>query len=636
MLVPSLSSVKALFFPMVAILAIASAFVVAQDAYGCTGFCPATKSAYLIPLQAPVNVTSPALQVLQPSTPLWNHLLVGKNPSVAVSGNGRYVAAGTENGKTGGHVYMYDTQGNLLWDYKTDSNITTVSISKDGSYVAASGYQMLDNGLTGYGFMQYYAHPALYFLSNNGTLLWKYESKAGQVIWHIAMPQDGSSVMTNIDGNIVSFDRRGNILWNYTAGNDTGSISVSSDGYYIVTNTADHVTYLDNAGKILWSSKIDSDANARSLVSQDGKYVLASSSDPGSGRGKLYLFDNKGNLLWTRPVDNFETMAISSGYYYIAESSSSTELLDLKGNVMWYGNSTTDNLAVSPDASYVLATGDISGQKNVIAYDTLGNIIWRFPVNDAGISKFSMLPGGSYLSFATSSPQSDSSTLYYFKVIQNFAVSPTTQPRVGSPPEQTRSGILPNDVTCNPGLELVIKSEGGSPACVSPKNVAVLIERGWARHESYYYDAHVEPKATLNDYVYKGIDSKDNVTVSINNQTYYQTTLDYSAYNLPRDTPIQFQNVTFNFPEGTAETPGGALVILDMKFQDGFEETYGTNTANGGSGIPVPTQYGIHQAVNSTTVLSNHMEPQAGMTIYHDRIKLLVSRDSPPHSKLPS
>lgn len=198
-------------------------------------------------------------------------------------------------------------------------------------------------------------------------------------------------------------------------------------------------------------------------------------------------------------------------------------------------------------------------------------------------------------------------------------------PFVMSPLQQLRSGILVQDVKCTSNFQLVFKSRDGSPTCVKPEDVFMLVKRGWAKQELYNV-IHAEPKITLNDYAYNGIDKENNMTVSINNQTYYQTTLDYSAYNLPRALPVQFQNVIFTFPAGTMTTPGGAFVMLDIKFHDGFEEIYGTNTGNEFGGILIPTQYGPHVAENSTTVLSNHMTPQAGMTIYRDKIRLLVSK----------
>ncbi len=214
------------------------------------------------------------------------------------------------------------------------------------------------------------------------------------------------------------------------------------------------------------------------------------------------------------------------------------------------------------------------------------------------------------------------------KIVGNMLVIkyPVTKSSFVMPPlQQLRSGILVQDVKCTSNFQLVFKSRDGSPTCVKPEDAFVLVKRGWAKQELYNV-IHAEPEMTLNDYAYNGFDKENNMTVSINNQTYYQTTLDYSAYDLPRALPVQFQNVIFTFPAGTMTTPGGAFVMLDIKFRDGFEEIYGTNTENEFGGISIPTQYGPHVAENSTTVLSNHVTPQAGMTIYHDKVRLLVSK----------
>ena len=49
-----------------------------------------------------------------------------------------------------------------------------------------------------------------------------------------------------------------------------------------------------------------------------------------------------------------------------------------------------------------------------------------------------------------------------------------------SPKHQLKNGILPEEIICKGGLELVFKSTDGSPACVKPKTAEKLIERGWA------------------------------------------------------------------------------------------------------------------------------------------------------------
>jgi hypothetical protein len=53
-----------------------------------------------------------------------------------------------------------------------------------------------------------------------------------------------------------------------------------------------------------------------------------------------------------------------------------------------------------------------------------------------------------------------------------------------SPLKQSKSGIATKDVTCKEGLRLAIKAEDGSPACIKPDTVNVLIERGWAKQIS--------------------------------------------------------------------------------------------------------------------------------------------------------
>lgn len=51
----------------------------------------------------------------------------------------------------------------------------------------------------------------------------------------------------------------------------------------------------------------------------------------------------------------------------------------------------------------------------------------------------------------------------------------------GSPLQQSLHGTAPKDVTCKQGLHLILKLSDGSPACVKPNTVNVLIERGWAK-----------------------------------------------------------------------------------------------------------------------------------------------------------
>lgn len=50
-----------------------------------------------------------------------------------------------------------------------------------------------------------------------------------------------------------------------------------------------------------------------------------------------------------------------------------------------------------------------------------------------------------------------------------------------SPLKQFKAGTPASSVKCTGDLQLVIKSEDGSPACVMPDTGKILVERGWAR-----------------------------------------------------------------------------------------------------------------------------------------------------------
>lgn len=61
---------------------------------------------------------------------------------------------------------------------------------------------------------------------------------------------------------------------------------------------------------------------------------------------------------------------------------------------------------------------------------------------------------------------------------------------INSPLEQLKSGIAANDVKCDNGLLLVIKSEDNSPACVRSESVQKLIQLGWAMKDKKSYHVY--------------------------------------------------------------------------------------------------------------------------------------------------
>ena len=68
--------------------------------------------------------------------------------------------------------------------------------------------------------------------------------------------------------------------------------------------------------------------------------------------------------------------------------------------------------------------------------------------------------------------ESDSSQIFSISSIAYFP----------SPLKQISQGIVPSDVTCTEGKELVLKQSNGFPACVYLSSVEPLIARNWAIH----------------------------------------------------------------------------------------------------------------------------------------------------------
>jgi len=64
----------------------------------------------------------------------------------------------------------------------------------------------------------------------------------------------------------------------------------------------------------------------------------------------------------------------------------------------------------------------------------------------------------------------------------NETVHVTKNNIVMDPPlRQLKNGVAINDIKCIEGMQLILKKENGSPACVKPEDATALTERGWAQ-----------------------------------------------------------------------------------------------------------------------------------------------------------
>ena len=114
-------------------------------------------------------------------TPLWNYTTKGSVNQVAISSDGNYIAAGSNDNKT----YLFDKSTSTpIWNYTIGGEVESIALSSDGNYIAAG---------TG-----------------------------------------------GLDNKVYLFQRSSNIpIWNYSTGGVINSIAISSNGNYIVAASKD-------------------------------------------------------------------------------------------------------------------------------------------------------------------------------------------------------------------------------------------------------------------------------------------------------------------------------------------------------------------------------------------------------------
>lgn len=106
----------------------------------------------------------------------------------------------------------------------------------------------------------------------------------------------------------------------------------------------------------------------------------------------------------------------------------------------------------------------------------------------------------------------------------NSILDVTKSQTVSSPLEQLRFGVDFNSVICRQDLQLVIKSEGSSPACVKSDTVQKLMEKGWAKE------------------IVSKISQIKNQVISIGNDTY-----DTIEFQTMTGNTISLDNVKFTY-----------------------------------------------------------------------------------------
>jgi len=272
---------------------------------------------------------------------LWSFNTPTPISYVEVSDNGSYVLATGSNPQTSevdsssSTIYLFNHQGNLLWNLTTDTSFISPALSANGSALA---------------FL--YGNSVVH-LSLITNVLWNY-TIPGSLIG-LMMASNGSSLIVGgfepnyLNGSIAGselycFNSDGELLWNHTIPQEIGDFAMSSNGAYVAVVTFNPFEesllyyFSESDGTLLWQRPIYGTSEG-AIISPDGSRVLVGEDYMPPGLNGYYpgslLYDSDGNLLLN--YSQYLPAAISQNgslilLSSIGSNSSEVQFIDMTGN----------------------------------------------------------------------------------------------------------------------------------------------------------------------------------------------------------------------------------------------------------------------------------------------------------------
>jgi len=211
--------------------------------------------------------------------PIWVYeFSYAEAVSVAISADGKYVAAGSLDGD----VALIDQKGDEQWSHHQDNgDFTKVAISADGGYIAT-----------------FRGNTNLNLYNINGAQLW--QKYLGYSPTTVKISADGDRVLAACYNEALNFfHRNGTNLWNYVL--DSTHIldaDLSAEGDYVTFVTPEgtytnRLFLLNKIGSKLWDLEIDAYAE-HVAIADNGSHIATSDPD------RTYIFPKAGGSpLWT-------------------------------------------------------------------------------------------------------------------------------------------------------------------------------------------------------------------------------------------------------------------------------------------------------------------------------------------------
>ena len=295
-----------------------------------------------------------------------------------------------------------------IYDIGNQCNVNSVSVSSDGSYIAAGS----DSGI--------------YLFTNvDNTPVWFYD---GGYSNSVSISSDGSYIVSSSLGGVIRlFTNSDNVpVWTYEIGFWCYGVSISSDGSYIAAGSLDNKVYLftNSDNTPVWT--YDTGHSVVSAISSNGSYVAAGYWNDISGYGEVYLFSNVDNTpVWA--TDKYppllfaaiDSISISSdGSHIVAGNSTGTLCIFLFTNSdntpVWVYHTNIWGSSLSSDGSYISAAGV---DHNVYLFTNSDNTpVWTYETGET-VPSVSISSDGSCVAAG-----SEDDTIYLFTNVDNTPI----------------------------------------------------------------------------------------------------------------------------------------------------------------------------------------------------------------------
>lgn len=201
----------------------------------------------------------------------WEYPTASPPLSSAISGNNHDILIGTEDGR----IIDLDRNGTLCWTARVDAPVLSLTTSRDGSTIVATGDSH-------YAFNKTYGEPLsphdLFALSENGTLLWDYQTKG----WNSAAVSDEGSAIAAIEkvsGTLRLFNRAGPVTTLRVYPGGLATLALAGDGSLIVTQTPGGGVYgFAGNGSPVWTLPAEPGSRGLAITGTDDSVMIGDGS----------------------------------------------------------------------------------------------------------------------------------------------------------------------------------------------------------------------------------------------------------------------------------------------------------------------------------------------------------------------